>query len=532
MRQMSVSFLSSIVILGFALMQLTAAAPIVIVDEDYDNLNLGDTLPNWINIPGGGGPLPVVQNVSFRSAPHGAEVNNNSEVERPFPALSGTVIVEVWVDPAGANHTFRLVVGEQGNPRRGGIPFVARSGGQWFYNEGNTSIPFTPDNGPEHFIEIMYDTATATYDLFFDGNLIASAIEQSFSNPINGLAISGVNFNSTGSIYFDDLRVLHEPPVPDTCTLRTDYDSGGCSGTFQASSVADLNDYVDSNFGKNGGANFQNLKIMDDLSATVLDIKSPCKITLANNVVLNGDFVGLDGRKGVIDDNGYTINADTACVLSEQDSAHLGAGSVVNADNLTVQGDKTAKVGQSSMVTLTESLTLTSTGNFSSSDAIVRSGSTVTAETITISASRGAHLGENTVTNADTITISSTGNAAGSDAGLKAGAEVVGEDLMISASREAKVGQNTTVTLSGHLLVDSTGTASGSVAIVRSGAEVSVGNDMSLTSGNRATIGQNATVDVTGNLDMDAASLSQCTVRGSATVSFGSKSGSCAPLLP
>ncbi len=337
---------------------------------------------------------------------------------------------------------------------------------------------------------------------------------------------------NSGQEDFDEDGIGDACDATTSCIIRTNYDAGGCSGTFQAFSLADLDNYVATNFGKNGGSNFQNLKIMDDLTASSLDIESPCKITLADNVMLTADVVGLDGRKGVIDDNGYTINADTACVLSEQDSAHLGAGSVVNADNLTVQGAMTAKIGQNSTVDVADELTMTSTGDLSSSDTIIRSGSSVEAGTITLSASRSAHLGENTTTTADTITLLSTGDTSGSDAGLKAGADVTADDLSIFASREAKVGQNTTLVLTGDLIVQSSGSASGSHALVKSGADVTVGGAMDLTSGNKANIGQNTSVAVTGNLDMDAAALNKCTVKSSATVTSGSKSGVCASLLP
>lgn len=318
------------------------------------------------------------------------------------------------------------------------------------------------------------------------------------------------------------------------CEIRTDYDAGGCVGTFQAASLADLDDYVASNFGKNGGTNFQNLKITADIDnmGNILDVESPCQITLSDNVVLTADFVSLDGRKGVIDDNGYTLNAQTACVLSEEDNAGLGAGSVVNVDALTVQGEKRAKIGQNSHVVVTGALSISSTGDVPSSDAIIKSGSVVAAGAIELSASRGAHLGQNTTITADTITLHSTGDHPGSDAGLNSGAHVTADALTISASRQAKVGQNTTVTLTGDLLVESTGSASGSLATVNSGSDITVGGAMDLVSGNKAKIGQSTTVDVTGNLNMDAAALNKCTVKGSAVVTFGSKSGVCAPVLP
>ena len=316
------------------------------------------------------------------------------------------------------------------------------------------------------------------------------------------------------------------------CEIRTDYDAGGCSGTFQAFSLSDLNDYVTSNFGKNGGSDFQHLKIMADLTDPTLDIESPCAISLADNVTLSGDFVSLDGRKGVLDNNGYTITAQTACVLSEQDAAGFGSGSVVNAEHLTIQGAKTTKIGLNSTVTVVDTLLMTATGDFSSSDAIIKAGTVVEAGSVALSASRGAHLGENTTVTADMIALQSTGDTASSDAGVKAGAQVTAETVTISASREATVGQNVTVSLSGDLTVLSTGNATGSLAIVKSGANVTVGGAMDLSSGNKATIGQNSTIGVAGNLNMDAAALNVCTVNSSAVVTFGSKSGVCAPLLP
>ena len=317
------------------------------------------------------------------------------------------------------------------------------------------------------------------------------------------------------------------------CEIRTDYDEGGCTGTFNVDSLADLDTYA-IDFGKGGGSNFQNVKIRVDLDNTgnILDIESPCKITLSDNVVLTADLVSLDGRKGVIDSGGYTINAQTACVLSEEDDAQMGAGSVVNADELTVQAEKTAKIGQNNILTITEALNVISTGEFASSDALIKSGSVVAAGSIDMSASHEVRFGQNSTITADTITLESTGDFGGSDALMNSGVSVTADTLTISASRQAKVGQNTTVTVSGDLIVESIGTASGSDANVNSGADVTVGGDMDLSGGNEAKIGQNSTVTVTGNLNMDAADLNKCDVKASATVTFATKSGVCAPDLP
>lgn len=401
-----------------------------------------------------------------------------------------------------------------------------------------------------YHVAVTYDGAQVRFYLngVLDGVRALSAI------PLANVADLEIGrFGLGGTLYFSGLidevdlfdRALSEAEIQaivnasragkckgETCEMRTDYDTGGCSGIFQVFSVDDLNTYVSSNFGRNDGDRFQHLKIAGDLTGTTLDIETPCRMTLAVEVVLRGDFVSLDARKGVIDQNGYAINARTACVLSSQDSAELGDNTVVAADNLTVQGAKRVKIGRNATVSIADTLTLTSTGDFESSEAIVETGAMVTAGAIALSASRGAHLGNDTITNAVSITLMSTGETSSSDAGLQPGARVTASDLLIAASGLARIGQRSNVNLTGSLVVESTGSAGGSIAIVRAGADVLVGESMDLVSGNKATIAKDATISVIDNLHMEAEALNKCTVTSSAIVTFGSKSGSCTPLLP
>ena len=362
-----------------------------------------------------------------------------------------------------------------------------------------------------------FSRAATIGDLNGDGIVdlaVGAALDDDGGTPPNA------NRGAVWVLFLDGIR----------CELQTNYDPVGCSGTFQAFSLADLDQYIADDFGRNGSSNYQNLKLMVDLTDDILDIESPCSITLNNDIVLTGDFVSLDGRKGVLDDNGYTVNATKACILSEQDNAGIGAGSVIDVGELTIQAEKTAKIGLNSAVNVGGELAVISTGDFTSSNAIIKAGSAVVAGLITMEASRGAHLGENTIidTTGD-ISLISTGTTSASDAGLKSGADVTADNLFISASREAKVGQNTEVLVSGDLVVTSTGTATGSHAIVKSGADVTAGADMELTSGNKATIGQNTTIAVTDNLHMDAASPAKCTIKNSAVITAGSTSGNCLP---
>ena len=317
-----------------------------------------------------------------------------------------------------------------------------------------------------------------------------------------------------------------------SCDLTTtDYGAFGCSGTFQVASTSDLDAYVASDFGRDGGNNYRNLKIVGDMDAGAepLDIESPCNVSFSSGVVLGGSSVRIRGRNGVVGDNGYQIDtAGDACVLSAEGNAGLGSTSVVDAQSLTVQAEKTAKVGQNATVMVSGALQVISIGDFSSSAATLKSGVEVTAGSILVRASRGAHLSQNTLISAmGEIVVESTGDASGSHAGIKKGAEVTGQSITITASRTAQLGQNTLVIANGDLAVTSTGAAGGSLATVKSKADVTVGGDASVTSGNKVNFGKNSTVHVTGNLNGDAQTAAKCTVTGSANIVAGSTSGNC-----
>jgi len=167
-------------------------------------------------------------------------------------------------------------------------------------------------------------------------------------------------------------------PPPTACTLRTDYASLGCKGTFRAFSTADLDRYVSSDFGRTGST-YKHLKILASLGlpGDVLDIESPCRITVSSGVDLNGVFVSLDGRKGVNVRQRSEIHAGTACVLSQRDNANLGSNVTVTADSFILRGRKKVKVGSYNKLNITGALTVQSTGNSKASKAIIGTGARV-----------------------------------------------------------------------------------------------------------------------------------------------------------
>jgi len=328
-------------------------------------------------------------------------------------------------------------------------------------------------------------------------------------------------FMNVGSI-----SVFVQTSSPSACAIRTDYDTASCSGTFLASSLADLDQYVADDFGrKENKGKYQNLTIDAGLEDIVLEIESPCKITFPSRIKLSGDFVRIDGRKGVFSNRGYELAAEKACVLSEQDRAELGRNAIVNAGELTIQAAKTAMIGENSTVDVDGNLIVVSTGNFDSSVAIIDEGAIVTAGSIQLEAPRNAQLADDTLVTADgAVLLVSTGTTSDSKAGVKSRAQVKATDLTISSPRDARIGEKTAITLSGNLTLESTGNASGSYATVAGGAQVTVAGDAEVVSGNKAGLGKKTEVTVTQNLHMEAA---KCTVEGSAAVAAGSRSGNC-----
>ena len=71
-------------------------------------------------------------------------------------------------------------------------------------------------------------------------------------------------------------------------------------------------------------------KIMADIDVPDGDLSmhSPCEIQLKGNISLTTQhgMVCLDGRKGVQDDNGFSVTAERVAILSEQGNAHFGHG--------------------------------------------------------------------------------------------------------------------------------------------------------------------------------------------------------------
>jgi hypothetical protein len=122
-----------------------------------------------------------------------------------------------------------------------------------------------------------------------------------------------------------------------------------------AHNLQQLEQYANSNFGFDG-FNYKPLTIGGNLQADTqqgdrLDIESPCSITVEPQSLLTGNFVSLDGRRGVLVHRGGVIDAGstgTICILSEQGRAQVQRLSAMTAGALTVQGAQAARIRASS----------------------------------------------------------------------------------------------------------------------------------------------------------------------------------------
>ena len=187
----------------------------------------------------------------------------------------------------------------------------------------------------------------------------------------------------------------------------------------------------------------------------------------------------MDGRNGIIDDNGYTVNANNVTLLSELDDVHFGQGSTINANELYMGALKTVKIGENSDVNISGPIRMISTGEFSSSDVAIKQNSHVTSES-----------------------------------------------LYMESTRTTSVGSSVIIEVANNMTIKSIGTSTGSEAWIKQDAEINAGN-LDIVSENKATLGKNTLVNIIGNFNMNAVTPNKCTVYNSATINASTLSGNC-----
>lgn len=335
---------------------------------------------------------------------------------------------------------------------------------------------------------------------------------------------TSTTFTNAGSWY-----AIARTSLPTTCESKMDYITDQCAGTFTVLTLTDLDQYVSDDYGrKDNNDKYKNLEIGGNLDYTNLILASPCRITVQSGMRLTGDFVSLDGRKGVVSKYGYVIDADKACVLSEQDRASLGNGAVVNADALTIRAAKSAEIGEDATIDVNGDLLIESTGDSDASRALIGSDAVISAGSLRLTSQQNVILGEDTTVAVDgAIFLISTGATSNSQAAIGDEATIQATDLTISAPRAARIGKKATVNLSGQLTMESTGASSDSNAIIAKSAAVEVGGNAELEASNSSILDKKTVVIVTGDFHMQAGVPEKCKIKKGVTLAAGSLSGNC-----
>ncbi len=353
------------------------------------------------------------------------------------------------------------------------------------------------------------------------------------------LIVAGAPFHSThvtaadgtvttytfaGAFYVFSLTAL-----PASCESKTDYDNAKCSGTFSVTSLSDLDDYVAQDFGRTDNkGKYQNLDISASLTDPHLVLQSPCIITLDNQVKLQGDFIDIDARGGIVATKGYQMTGKKACVLSENNNAGLGDHSVAEVDDLTIQAAKTAIIGKDASVMVSGDLLIKSTGTLKQSQALIDAGAIVTAGSIHLEAPGKVSFGTGATGAADgALILLSTGTTKSSQAFLGNGSQIQTTDLTLSAPSSAKIGKDSSVEVNGQLILETTSTASSSSVAVAKGTDITVAGNANLTSGGGAQISSQVVLSVDNELHIQAATTKKCKINKKATITAGVTSGNC-----
>ncbi|MBC8228256.1 PEP-CTERM sorting domain-containing protein [bacterium] len=227
-------FLFVVVVMLFGGLRQSEAA--LILEETYDSLPLGSTVPGWVAPQGGN--IPRVQNVSFNSAPYGAEITNEAEVLRSFTPLTGIVTIDIWMDPkigSDTNNDLRIALNNN-NISGAHVVIGKNETNRWRYTNAGKSVFFDQLDGEGHNIRVEYNTETTLYNMFFDRDrdgdfdaLDFSVFNIPYGTPGSyaGLPVTGITLNSgRGALdttsYFDNLKVSVNPvpePIPEPTTI-------------------------------------------------------------------------------------------------------------------------------------------------------------------------------------------------------------------------------------------------------------------------------------------------------------------------
>jgi hypothetical protein len=179
--------------------------------------------------------------------------------------------------------------------------------------------------------------------------------------------------------------------------MKTDYEEAiDCAdSTVKVGNDSELEAYL-ADYGFDGD-NYQNLKIIQDINRPSIAIHSPCTITVKRDLELvAAERICLDGRGGVVTKSGVVLDSQDVNLLSQEGSVKLGKGVVVNTERLVLKSFLSTRIGANAEIDVGGHARIQSTGSFSGSKAIIKSGASLDTESIHISSLRRTVIGPDT----------------------------------------------------------------------------------------------------------------------------------------
>ena len=200
------------------------AAPVVIVDENYNSLGVGQTVPGWTaHQPQFDTTVPVASNTVMLDGSNTALIHNDRGVEKFFAPVSGKISLSFDAHPLTGSSDGNFVVnfitstGSHANLVR------KNESDNWFYTFNGQPTFFASVTGWHH-IDVDYYTDTGLYDLSLDGNQIIANYDTGAAALQAGLAIEGIWMNSGRGgagkpSYIDNLVITQLATVPEPGAL-------------------------------------------------------------------------------------------------------------------------------------------------------------------------------------------------------------------------------------------------------------------------------------------------------------------------
>ncbi|MEE9491970.1 MAG: hypothetical protein V3W04_01140, partial [Gammaproteobacteria bacterium] len=403
--------------------------------------------------------------------------SNNGTTDNATAITSTDGLDGGWRGPQGDSvselgHLFYVTLGNTGGCRPNGSGSPASC-------DRPSSFGFTR-TGPFSHIQ-----TSATY---WSGTELSGLESWSFENS-EGRQIHTIKTESRFAWAVHSGDVIENPSV--LCDLPPVAVGGRCVNEVVARSVADIDAYITSNFGRKTGANgkavFKSLRLIGSIGNLTqpLVVTSPCSIVVNAKSILSGSEIGLHARQGLsVNWSADIASSGEVCLIADKQNVFLNGGHSIAAKSLAIRADKKAFIGFRSTLTVNGEVELSSTGRSFLGQVKVGNKTKITARNFTMQAENTAELA------------------------FQAEVSTTAEIRINSGSRPT------------------------SKTLLSNRSSIQAGTAIELGSLGETRIGFHATVAAGDNLDVNAKTDGDCSVANISSITYSSKTGNCAGKLP